>query len=83
MGTHLRVLSESYLMNTNMTGLRCFLKSLRSCALDESSHSIGRIPYLEMFNATRAFKETLIGFLILRCFMQQYPYKETLRNTLS
>ena len=26
MGTHLRVLSKSYLMNTNMTGFRCFSK---------------------------------------------------------
>ena len=24
MGTHLRVMSESYPMNTNMAGLRCF-----------------------------------------------------------
>ena len=28
MGTHLRVLSESYEMNTNMTGLRWFSKIL-------------------------------------------------------
>ena len=28
MGTHLRVLSESYLMNTNMAGFRWFLKNL-------------------------------------------------------
>ena len=34
MGTHLRVLSESYLINTNMTGLDVFQKS--SCALGES-----------------------------------------------
>ena len=27
-GTHLRVLSESYLMNINMTGFRWFLKNL-------------------------------------------------------
>ena len=30
-GTHLRVLGESYPMNTNMTGFRCFFKNL--CAL--------------------------------------------------
>ena len=30
-------------MNTNMTGLRCFSKILRPCALDESSLSIGRV----------------------------------------
>ena len=44
-GTHLRVLSESYLMNTNMTGFRWFKKSLHPYALDESSLSIGRIKF--------------------------------------
>ena len=46
MGTHLRVLSESFPMNTNMTGFRCFshfFLFLRSCALEESSLSIGRV----------------------------------------
>ena len=41
-GTHLRVLSESYPMNTNMTGFRWF-SSLHPCALDKSSLSIGRV----------------------------------------
>ena len=41
-GTHMRVLIENYLMNTNMTGFRWFSKYLRRCALDESSISIGR-----------------------------------------
>ena len=36
MGTHLRVLSESYPMDTNMTGFRWFPNILRSCALDDS-----------------------------------------------
>ena len=40
MGTHLRVLNESFPMNTNMTGFRGFF---HSCALDESSLSIGRV----------------------------------------
>ena len=43
MGTHLRVLSESYVMNTHMIGLDGFQKSLRPCALDESSLSIKRV----------------------------------------
>ena len=43
MGTHLRVLSESYPKNTNKTGLDGFRKYLRSCVLDESSLSIGRV----------------------------------------
>ena len=34
MGTHLRVLSESYLMNTYMTGLDGFQKSLHPCDLE-------------------------------------------------
>ena len=38
MGTHLRVLSEGYLMNTYMPGFRWFS---HHCALDESSLSIG------------------------------------------
>ena len=28
MGTHLRVLSESFPMNTHMTGFRCFFRNL-------------------------------------------------------
>ena len=44
MGTHLRVLRESYPMNTNMTlGLNGFQKLLGPCALDKSSFSIGRV----------------------------------------
>ena len=43
MGTHLRELSESLPMNTNMTGLDGFQKSLRPYALDESSLSIGNV----------------------------------------
>ena len=43
MGTHLRVLSASFPMNTNMTGFRIFQKSLRPCALGESTLSIGRV----------------------------------------
>ena len=36
--THMRALSESYPMNTNMTGF-----ILHPCALDESSLRIGRV----------------------------------------
>ena len=41
-GTHLRVLSKGYPMNTNMTGFGWLSKTLRPCALDQSSLSIGR-----------------------------------------
>ena len=43
MGTHWRVLSESYPMNTNMTGFRWFIKIFVFLCLDESSLSIGRV----------------------------------------
>ena len=42
-GTYLRVLSESYPMNTNMTGFRRFSKYLCHFALDKSSLSLGRV----------------------------------------
>ena len=41
MGTHLRVLSECFLLNTNMIGFGWF--SMHPCALDVSSLSIGRV----------------------------------------
>ena len=34
MGTHLKAFSESYLMNTNMTGFSGFSKTLHPCVLD-------------------------------------------------
>ena len=47
MGTHLRVLSESFPMNTNITGFRCFSKTLHPYASDESSLSIARVNFLK------------------------------------
>ena len=35
MGTHLRVLSDSYPMDTNMTGFRCFSKIFKSLYLGQ------------------------------------------------
>ena len=49
MGTHLTVLSESYQMNTNMTGLKCSQKSFCPCAFDESIFSIERIDNIYIF----------------------------------
>ena len=44
MCTHLKVLNESFPMNTNMTGFGWFAKIFASlCALYESSLSIGRV----------------------------------------
>ena len=49
MCTHMRVLSESFPMNTNMKGFRLFSKILRSCALGDCILSIGRVkcPWLQ------------------------------------
>ena len=45
MCSHLRLLSDSYPMNTNMTGFRSdgFQNFMHPCDLDESSLSIGRL----------------------------------------
>ena len=45
MGTHLKVLCESYLTEWIPTwqGLDGFLESLRPCASEENSHSIGSV----------------------------------------
>ena len=43
MGPHLRGLSDSYPMNTNMTGFGWFSKIFRYCALDGNSLSIGKV----------------------------------------
>ena len=51
MGTHLRELSESYLMNTNMKGLDGFQKSFCTCSLVESSLSIERVKVKQALDA--------------------------------
>ena len=38
-------------MDTNMTGFRWLSKSLHSCALDESSLSIGRVKVRVLFSS--------------------------------
>ena len=43
MVTDLRVLIKSFHMNTNLTGFGWFSRSLQSCALNESSLTIGRV----------------------------------------
>ena len=37
MGTHMRVLSESYSMKTNMAGAMWFSTTVMSCTLEEDS----------------------------------------------
>ena len=61
MGTHLRVLSENFLMSTNMTSLNRFQKPLHPCAFDESSLSIGR---------DKGFK---CGFRVLTASARTWP----------
>ena len=43
MGTHLRVLSESFLMSTNMTGFRCFSELFAFFCMDAISLSMERV----------------------------------------
>ena len=43
MGTHLRALSKSYLMNTNMTGLRLVFENMCILVLRTKVASIGRV----------------------------------------
>ena len=71
MGIHLRVFDEIYLMNTNMTSLEGFLKSLHSCALAESNLSIERVKYITLVtNLNTVFLITwvtlILSFLELR-----------------
>ena len=47
MGTHLRVLNESFPMNTNIIGFRWFSKIFVSLRLDESSIGIERVNALQ------------------------------------
>ena len=62
MGTHLRVLGKSYSMNTDMTGLRWFQKSLRACALDKSSLSIGRVKEI-LFNDSLQYLHLYLEYM--------------------
>ena len=64
MGTHQIDLSESYLMSTNMTGFICLKKKMHSCAMDESSLSIGRfkVDTIELYSRKSDWGEpTLYG----------------------
>ena len=60
MGTHLTVLSESFPMNTNMTGFRWFSKIFAICPLDESSFSIGRVN-CALLSLTHSFPNVTFG----------------------
>ena len=55
MGTHLRVLSKSYPMNTYITGFR---KSLHPCALDKSSFRIRRANIMRNLCPNSSYKHT-------------------------
>ena len=57
-GTHLRVLSESYLMTTNMSGFTCFSKIF--AFLDKSSLSIGRV---------NSLVQNTLFFIVSGCFV--------------
>ena len=74
MGTHLRVLSESIPMNTNMTGLDSFQKSLRPCALNESSLSMMPTHFVKELNVgIVTCKSNSKGFLeILKVILKSF-----------
>ena len=57
-------------MNTIMIGFRCFSKSLRPCALDEISLSIGRVNWLKKSNLFLISKEQ--HFVLIATSVQQY-----------
>ena len=44
-------------MNTNMTGFKCFQKSLCPCALDESSLNIGRVKMVNYIEVVFSFTD--------------------------
>ena len=80
MGTHLKVLSESFPMNTNMTCLDGFQKSLCSCDLDESSLSIGRVnstcaaqKHPDHFGNIQLFRAFFWKYLYEKCWWQPHP----------
>ena len=58
-GTHLRVLSESYPMNTNMTEFRWFSKVFASFALNDGSLSIGMVNHLTEFRQKPLYTDTI------------------------
>ena len=59
MGTHLIAHSESYPMNTNMTGFRWFSKSKCHYALDENSLIIGRVKIGNISKSMQQVKKVL------------------------
>ena len=67
MGTHLRVLSKSFPMITNMTRFRWFSKSLRHCSLNESN-SIDFWTIKTMLNEAR---------IILSILTKSYRWKQS------
>ena len=62
LGTHLRVLNKSYLMNTNMTGLRV-------CALDEGRLSIGRV---KRYTGTGILVSNSLWEILVSCFTKKW-----------
>ena len=80
MGTHPRVPSESYPLNTNMTGLQWFSKIFASfCGLDESSLSIGRVKMMVVEVAMRQNPTTDNGLSTIPAYditsPHNYPHK--------
>ena len=87
MGTHLRVLSKSYPMNSNMAGFRWFSKILHSCALDESSLSYGRVKHVAIliyqhYFPTKCEYTQNNSFLFFLPLFFHYPHTWQMLNNL-
>ena len=69
MGTHMKVLGESFPMNTNMTGFQWLSMYLRPCNLDERSLSIRRVKPSEAAVGINGFRffSSLESFMIPIC----------------
>ena len=88
MGTHLRVLRESFPVNTKVAAFRCFSKFFPSLCLDESSRSIERVNYssrkksnyhLHRVSLKTALVPNLKAYLVSSQKGLRKSYKSTLR----
>ena len=69
MGTYLRVLSESYPMNNNMTGIRWFSKK-KDCVLLLWVNVASSLQGLNDFNSIQNFASYLVCLSILTCLRE-------------
>ena len=80
MATHLRVLRESFPMNTNMMGFRWFSKTLHPCTSDISSLSIGRVNFScsQVLDVVLLMQYTSINDLVIKDRLAKYSQERML-----